>query len=225
MYTPPGLGSDGKGVNKVVPRQQSNRKEEEKGVGWKPVGRTNTGNASQFNDNAKGQQNTPHAVTGQGEQHPAATGLIHRMLDVPRGCALSPGGRGRASETAQVRGLGYPVSRRPAAGTPAPPAPDTTPKSAVTSPDSGQALHMAVLRCSRSRRGNLEGTVNGNLQIWSLSPLIPMAHCSGGRFEGRLWASDNPQKEWVSDGTLVLGTSVRLCFYASLPGTHAEKCD
>lgn len=58
-------------------------------------------------------------------KNPAADGLIHRMLDVPRGCALSPGGSGRASETAQVRGLGYPVSRRPAAGTPAPPAPDT----------------------------------------------------------------------------------------------------
>lgn len=64
------------------------------------------------------------------------------MLDVPRGCAPSPGASGRASETAQVRGLGYPVSRRPAAGTPAPPAPDT-PKSGVAarhSRDSGHAL-------------------------------------------------------------------------------------
>lgn len=31
VYTPPGLGSDGNGVNKVVPRQQSNRKEEREG--------------------------------------------------------------------------------------------------------------------------------------------------------------------------------------------------
>lgn len=73
----------------------------------------------------RGQQNTPHAVTGQGGETTAVTSLIHRMLDVPRGCALSPGGRGRRGETAQVRGLGYSVSRRPAAGTPAPPAPDT----------------------------------------------------------------------------------------------------
>lgn len=86
--------------------------------------------------NAKGQQNTPHAVTGRGEQAPKqqAIRLIHRMLDVPRGCALSPGASGRASETAQVRGLGYPVSRRPAAGTPAPPAPDTTPKPGLAWP-------------------------------------------------------------------------------------------
>lgn len=41
-----------------------------------------------------------------------------------------------------------------------------------------------------SRRGNLEGTVNGNLQIWSLSSTIPAACCTGGRFEGRRWASD-----------------------------------
>lgn len=34
------------------------------------------------------------AITGQGGETAAVTGLIHRMLDVPRGCALSPGVEG-----------------------------------------------------------------------------------------------------------------------------------
>jgi hypothetical protein len=111
----------------------------------------------------------PHAVTGEGQQNPAAGGLIHRMLDVPRGCALSPGGSGRASETAQVRGLGYPVSRRPAAGTPAPPAPDTPQSEAWQarhSLDSGHA-------CSRQASCTLDE------EIWR-GP--SMAICRSGAY-------------------------------------------
>lgn len=177
-------------------------------------GRTNTGNANQFNQNATGQRNTPHAVTSQARENKnlAVTGLIHRMLDVPRGCAQSPGASGRASETAQVRGLGYPVSRRPAAGTPAPPAPDT-PKSGVAarhSRDSGQGP-------LSSKRGNLEGTVNGNLQIWSLSSPIPRGLLFGRAFRGHtLWASDKPpRKSGYTTNPLVLGRL--LCDCAVMP--------
>lgn len=74
-----------------------------------------------------------------GDNKPSSSGRVHRMLDVPRGCALSPGGSGRASETAQVRGLGYPVSRRPAAGTPAPDTPQSQAWQARHSLDSGHA--------------------------------------------------------------------------------------
>lgn len=163
-----------------------------------------------LHQNAKGQQSTPPCRHRPGTTRPSSSGLIHRMLDVPRGCAPSPGGSGRASETAQVRGLGYSVSRRPAAGTPAPPAPDTPQSQAWQARhplDGGLACCTAALAALEySRRGNLEGTVNGNLQIWSLSSSIPWASCSGERFEGRRWTPEHPQKEWVSPtATLVLG--------------------
>lgn len=201
-------------------------------------GRTNTGNAGQFNDNAKGQQKyAPMPSQARENNTQPATGLIHRMLDVPRGCALSPGGRGRASETAQVRGLGYPVSRRPAAGTPAPPAPDTNPQvSRHTFLTAGRPCTGSWQTGRSSECALGEEICRGQSMAICRSGAYlrrsPMASCSGGRFEGRRWASDSPQKEWVSDGTLALGTSARHCFYASLPGTvsclpgtHAEKCD
>lgn len=63
----------------------------------------------------------------------------------------------------------------------------------------------------------------------------PMACCSGGRFEGRRWASDktNPQKEWVSDGHSRFGdfcATMFLCLAAryrlsSTRYPRREKCD
>lgn len=157
------------------------------------------------------------------QQNPAATGLIHRMLDVPRGCALSHWLTGAAGGLVkrpkfEVWAIQSQEGR--------PPGPllhlhQTHPKSAaVTSLDSGQACRPAADGPQVSRRGNLEGTVNGNLQIWSLSSPIPRGFLFGRTFRGQKLGLRQPaERVGIREDPLVLGTSVRLCFYASLPGT------